>query len=467
VGEETTALRFGFNGSIRVATRGDRLTSNAGALLLRDLDDRLGVTQWLSEKLHDPRDAERVRHEMPELLRTRILLMALGHRDQGDADLHRRDPALRLAVSEAAGITPLSEDCGLASQPTLSRLIDTLSVPTNLHWLNAALIESALRAGRATAKLARGTQAIIDVDSLPIEVHGHQAGSEWNGHYGIRCYHPLVAMLGETGHWIGVELRAGNVHTADGVQDFLAPLLNRIALATGAKPRVRADAGFPCEGLLSWLEARGNDYVFRVRNNSVLDEMATPFLVRPPGRRPKEPREWVHELNYKAGSWKAARRVVLVVQERADELFLHHFFLVTNGTAKDWPADRLLADYRQRGTMETRLGELQSVLAPALSCTQRGAERSEDSSAVEFRNAATLVLFALAYNLAHTARSVLARSSREPFSLDRLRRRLLAVAGLITISARRATLAINTRVAALWAAFARALQKLVPRPARA
>lgn len=79
------SLRFGFNGSIRVTTRGDRLTSNAGALLLRELDDRLGVTAWLSDKLHDPRDVERVRHEMPELLRTRILLMALGHRDQGDA----------------------------------------------------------------------------------------------------------------------------------------------------------------------------------------------------------------------------------------------------------------------------------------------------------------------------------------------------------------------------------------------
>lgn len=467
MGEETTSLRFGFNRSIRVTTRGDRLTSNAGALLLRELDDRLGVTAWLSDKLHDPRDAERVRHEIPELLRTRILLMALGHRDQGDADLHRLDPALRLAVSESAGVTPLATDGGLASQPTLSRLIDTLSIPSNLHWLNGALMESALRAGRATGKLSRGTRAIIDIDSLPVEVHGHQAGSEWNGHYGVRCYHPLAAMLGDTGHWLGMELRPGNVHTADGVRDFLAPLLSRIAVATGEKPRVRADAGFPCEDLLSWLEARDTEYVFRVRNNSALDALARSLLVRPPGRRPKEPREWVYELSYKAGSWKAARRVVLVVQERIDELFLHHFFLVTNASAKDWPADRLLADYRQRGTMEARLGELNSALMPALSCTQRGAEPTQDRSAVEFRNAATLVLFGLAYNLAHTARTVLAGSTREPFSLGRLRRRLLAVGGLITVSARRATLAINTRAAALWTAFVRALGRLVPIPARA
>jgi hypothetical protein len=273
----------------------------------------------------------------------------------------------------------------------------------------------------------------------------------------MRCFHPLIAML-DTGHWLGVELRPGNTHTATGVTDFLRPLIAGIERATGEKPRLRGDSGFVSATTLDDLEDDGTEYVFRVTNNKVLDRIAAPYLVRPAGRRPKEPREWVYDRDYQAGTWSKPRRVVVVVLERKDELFLHHFVLVTNASRKDWPAARLLADYRQRGTMEGRIGEMQSVLAPALSCTQRGDDRSaRDPREVEFRNAATLVLFALAYNLAHSARIVHVRVNKQPCSLDRLRKKLLAVPALVVVSARRATLAVNSTVADLWARFLRTL----------
>lgn len=195
-----------------------------------------------------------------------------------------------------------------------------------------------------------------------------------------------------------------------------------------------------------------------ITNNKALDRLAAPHLVRPPGRRPNDLREWVHDVDYKAGTWDKPRRVVIVVMERKDELFLHHFVLVTNATRKDWPASQLLADYRQRGNMEGRIGEMQSVLAPALSCTQRGDDRTaRDPREVEFRNAATLALFALAYNLAHSARVIHVRATKQPIALDRLRKRLLAVPALVVVSARRATLAVNSTVADLWACFLRTL----------
>jgi hypothetical protein len=461
VGEETTGLRFGFNGSVRVAGRGEQLSGNGGAMLLREVDDAVGVTTRIASRVHDARDPMLVQYSMSELLRTRLQMIALGFRDQGDADLLRRDPVLRLAVSESAGLSPLG-DTTLASQPTMSRLIDTLAMPSNLHEINAGLLEGAIRCGAGGRGLAK-ERATIDVDSFPVEVHGHQAGSEWNGHYGIRCYHPLIAML-HTGHWIGTELRAGNEHTAAGLLDFIKPLLDGVEAATGHAPRLRGDAGFPSGATLNALEARGNEYVFRIKNNSVLDDIARPLLKRPEGRRPKEPREWVHDLEYQAKSWDKPRRIVVVVQERKDDLFLHHFVLITNATKASWSAKQLVDDYRQRGTMEGRIAELQSVLMPALSCTQRGEDRAtRDSTDVQFRNAATLVLFALAYNLAHSARLVFVRATKNPCALDQLRKKLLAVPALVVVSARRATLAVNSAVADLWARFLHTLK--VPKAA--
>lgn len=454
MGEENTDVRFGFNGSVRVAARGEQLSGNAGAMLLRAVDDSFGVTAQLARELDDPRDPALVQHPVSELLRTRLQMIALGYRDQGDADLLRRDPALLLAVSDASGLTPLAG--ALASQPTMSRLVDSLASSKNLVRLNRALLDGAVRCGERGRGLAKG-RATIDVDSFPIAAHGQQPGSAWNGHYYMRCFHPLIAML-DTGHWLGVELRPGNTHTAKGVTAFLDPILAAVKEATGEMPRVRGDSGFVNPATLDDLEARGVDYVFRVNNNKALDRLAQPLLVRPPGRRPIEPREWVHDIEYRSRSWSKPRRVVIVVIERKDELFLHHFVLVTNASRKDWPAARLLADYRQRGTMEARLGEMQSVLTPALSCTPRADDRaSRDPLAAERRNAATLLLFALAYNLAHSTRVIHARATKQPCALDRLRKQLLAVPALILVSARRATFALNAGIVDCWARFLRTL----------
>ena len=139
------------------------------------------------------------------------------------------------------------------------------------------------------------------------------------------------------------------------------------------------------------------------------------------------------------------------MQERKNDLYLHHFVLITNATPESWSARDLVDEYRKRGTMETRLGELQSVLAPALSCTLRREHRTqEDQADVPFRNGATMVLFALAYNLAHSTRLTYARATHHPCGLDRLRKRVLAVPAVVLVSARRATVAVAVGVAAVW-----------------
>jgi len=130
VGEETTRVRFSFNGPIRVAALGEKLSCNDGAILLRKIDDGIGVTKQLGRRLHDPHNPLMVHHTMTELLRTQLQMIALGFRDQGDADLLRRDPILRVAVSESAGLSPLG-DTTLASQAD--------DFPTDRHGRHAEL----------------------------------------------------------------------------------------------------------------------------------------------------------------------------------------------------------------------------------------------------------------------------------------------------------------------------------------
>ncbi|SDO47738.1 hypothetical protein SAMN04487951_1351, partial [Vreelandella arcis] len=104
----------------------------------------------------------------------------------------------------------------------------------------------------------------------------------------------------------------------------------RLNESTGAQVRVRIDAGFTDNSTLEALEERDIEYLGRLRSHSGLQTLAAPYLKRPRGRPPEQPREWCHDLTYQAGPWPAPRRVVLVVQERPDDLLLHAFFLVTN-----------------------------------------------------------------------------------------------------------------------------------------
>jgi hypothetical protein len=349
---------------------------------------------------------------------------------------------------------------GLASQPTLSRLVRMLSSEENRCVLRGALVECAARRIRAMRGGHRPRYLTIDIDSLPIEVHGHQPGSAHNGHYDMRIYHPLIASIAETGDLIDAKLREGNAHTAAGSVEFVEALIEQVERKLCQVAAVRMDAGFPEEHLLASLEKRRTPYVARVRNNSVLDMLAKPFLKRPVGRPPAEPRTWTYELAYRADTWSRERRVVLVVVERPDELFLHHFWLITNWTLEQIDGEALLERYRQRGTAEGHMGELMDVLDPALSSAPRqkshyrGAEpakrfTSGDSFA---QNEVLLLLNMLAYEIVHATRVMIEAATGEGWSLRRVRERVLRVAARMLIHGRRATLVIAESAAVLWQA---------------
>jgi hypothetical protein len=467
---------------LKIESRPERLSSEAGAVVSREIIERLGIVDWLCERLDDPRHQELIIHPLAELLHTSLLLLAQGWRDQDDADTLRDDAVLRLSVSTRRGIAPLESPPeeeravpdGLASQPTLSRLVGILGSDRNRATLRAVLLETASRRLRALRGGKRFRYLTIDVDSLPLEVSGHQPGVEYNGYYHCRVYHPLIATAAETGDLLDVKLRPGKAHTAEGGLDFILQLIEESERKLCQVASVRLDAGFPEDRLLCALEERGTGYVARVRNNAVLDRLAKPYLTRPPGRPPEEPRTWCYELTYRAAEWTRERRVVLVVCERPGELFLDYFWLITNWSEEQLDGWQLLDLYRERGTGEGHLGEFKDVLEPALSSSprQKSHYRGEEPKKryaggdAFAHNEAILLLNALAYNIVHTARVLLEQATGEGWSLKRVRERLLKVAARILMHARYATLVIAPAAARLWQMLWKKLSRLqlVPAP---
>lgn len=461
---ESSSRTLTFNGSASVAADGGGLSSHGGAVVLREVADKLGTTRSLARGLRDERNTDLIEHSLEELLRTAIFLPALGRGDQDDVDQLRGDRVLRVAISDKRGAKVV--DDVLPSQPTMSRFQRMLAEDHNRAALRKSLLDGVVRRRRSQRE-AVPERAVIDVDSFPVEVHGHQYGSAYNGHYHIDMYHPILIAMGDTGEMIDARLRGGTVHTADAVLDDLLPILDRIEGGVLCqKAIVRMDAGFPVEGTLAALEQRCTHYLARVRNNSVLDEMAAPLAKRPVGRPPDEPRLWTHEMTYKAGPWSKERRVVLVVQEVFGELFPRHFWIVTSFTQEEMSANELLALYRKRGHAESRFGDFMSTLAPALSSTirLRSHYRGEEPAKREDRirdprktNEVILLLHMLAANLMHAIRILV--DDDKIGSLRRVGERILRVAARVVVSARRIRIIFDRVAAHLWNRLAHRLRR--------
>ncbi|MDQ3493241.1 MAG: IS1380 family transposase [Chloroflexota bacterium] len=463
-----------YNRSIQVEARPEKLTCDAGALLMREVMERLGYGRLFEKHLTDPRNPGQVTHPQAELLRTALLLLVQGWSDQSDVGLLRFDPALRLAVSSRRGERPLRgaagrEPEGLCSQATLSRLHQDLGLARNLAGLLAVLLDAAeRRTGLRPGE--RHREVTLDLDSLPYEVFGHQPGSAWNGHYRMSCYHPVV-VRSEWGDYLAAKLRPGNVHTADGGLAFVLPVLRR-AQAWAEAVWLRIDAGFPEPALLETLEEEGFLYVARLKTNAVLERLAAPHLASLSAAAPGEGGVRTRELLYRAGSWAHARRVVLVMVERADaqgELFTDHFFLLSNASAAITGA-ALLERYRQRGTAEKDFGDWKQALDVSLSSTPRpkthyrgrvvdGPYTEPDSFAA---NEARLLLSLIAANLLHAGTCLLEREGTARMSRERFRQLLLKTAARVTGGSRRVTFVIEAARAALWRRFVAGLDCLYP-----
>lgn len=444
-----------FNRSIKVRQKDQRLTSDAGVLLLREADHRLGLVESLAQRMIDPRDPAKVRYTLTELLRERLYALAQGYRAQDDLDRLAHDPALKMAVWDRPGEQVLDER--LASQPTQSRLLDTVSAnPQNRQALRESLASWLIRYVRADAdrSVRHGT---VDVDSFPIEVHGEQPGGAYNGYYKETVYHPLLASFSVEGNYdsgfhgyrlgngfLHAVLRRGTAHTAEGALRFMQEVVRKCSELAYVLD-FRLDAGFTHGLVMDDLTEHKQRFIGRLRNNPVLDRLAEPYLTRPVGRPPKEGYEDVFELGlHQAESWKHPQRLLLVVVDQPDpvtgqlNLLPHYFFLVTNRSVEEIGGEAALAHYRNRGTFEDRLGEFNATVGPRLSSPQFD------------ENEATLLLALLAFNLASLLRGELEEGTGGCWDLGRFQLSVLKAGARVVKNSRRLLVDLAEAVVPLW-----------------
>jgi hypothetical protein len=396
------ALRLNFDRRLMLQFRGSTITSDAGLLAYRELDDTLQLTDTATDKLADVRTGKNGRHRLGGLLRQSVFGRLAGYEDVNDAERLCRDPAMRWVVGDRAmsGSAASASQMGRFETKWLSRS-DNLTVLADLsgQWIDKV-------------RRRRGSKTVIlDMDSSESPTYGEQEGSAYNGHFGCTCYHPLF-VFNQFGDVERCVLRPGNVHSADGWRAVLEPVIARYR---GIVKHLyfRGDAAFANPEVYELLEAEGASYAIRLPANQVLQDKIGYLLKRPVGRPPHEVRRYYASFRYQAQSWNKPRHVVAKVEWHPGELYPRVGFIVTNLSRS---AEGIIAFYNRRGTCEQYIKEGKNAIKwTRLSCRTFAA------------NAVRLQLHALAYNIGNFMRTLAMPKTAQPWSLTSLREKLIKI----------------------------------------
>jgi Transposase DDE domain group 1 len=231
VGEtQDRPFQLSFNSSLKVDFQGSRVTSDGGLVLVRELDERLGLSELMERHLSDSRRGKNIQLPLADRLRQSIYSRLAGYEDVNDAARLSQDPTFRLIGSRKIWERGAALTSRLQSFET-----EVLTQGENLAGL-AALNRELLARVEAIASPRR---IVLDMDSTE-RVHGRQEQSAYNGHFESTCYHPLL-LFNREGDCLAAKLRPGNVHSADGWEELLLPEIERQQAAgqRGGLPRRR------------------------------------------------------------------------------------------------------------------------------------------------------------------------------------------------------------------------------------
>jgi len=347
------AIRFPSCKSRKVEAefRGREVTSDGGALLLGQVDRRIGLTRALKRVLKDKRVGSKVRHELATMLRQRIFGLCLGYEDLNDHQSLRLDPAFQTAVGA---------DSELASPPTLCRLENRADRAMALA-IHGVLVDKFIESFDSPPR-----ELILDFDATDDEVHGLQEGRFFHGFYDHYCFLPLYVFCGE--HLLAAYLRPSKIDQARHAQAVLRLLARRLRLAW---PQVRlifrADSGFCRPRMLSWCEREGLGYIVGLARNPRLIRAADQLTQRAEAEyeRTGLKQRLFGEFLYAAKTWDSSRRVIVKAEHSSRGG--NPRFLVTNLEGDPMALyDRL---YCPRGEMENRIKEQQlDLFADRTSC---------------------------------------------------------------------------------------------------
>ncbi len=338
-------------------------SSDGGALLLKALDDRLGLTRRLAACLIDRRQPGKIQHEEIELLRQRVFGIACGYADCNDAARLADDAIQKLLLER----DPLAGPA-LASQPTLSRFENAIGWQ-ELYWLGVTVADLVIDYHRARLQ-GRAQRITIDLDPTEDPTHGQQEFTFFNGHYDTWCYLPLVATLTfnaePTQYLVGAVLRPGNSPAKQGAIGLLCRLFRRLrATFPGVALRVRLDGGFASPEIFAFLEAEAVEYLVAMASNPRLEKRSRRLMgrARVLSKASGQTEHVFGETRYAARKWKHKRRVIIkaeVVRHPGRDPKNNPRFVVTNLAD---PPTAVYEIYRGRGDMENRLKELHHGVA--------------------------------------------------------------------------------------------------------
>ena len=426
---------------------GGYLSSDAGGLLLRELESKEQLLEGLAACFEDRRDPRYVEHPLPQLLKQRIIGLALGYEDLNDHEQLRCDPLLAL-LSEKEDLLGQKrrhrEDEGkaLAGAATLNRLELSHERQSRYHKIeaDAQKIEDYLIGSAVKALPRRAREIVLDFDATDDPLHGQQQERFFHGYYRHYCYLPLYCFCGNIPFW--AQLRPSNIDASKGTVEALAKIVRAIRQRFGRKVRivVRADSAFAREAIMRWIEdQRELYYCFGLAKNPRLSKALGPALAR---AREKAclvggtPVRFFTEFSYRTlNSWSRSRRVIgkAEVLPQGD----NPRFIVTNLPAQGWPEDKeeerfgpeklYEKFYCARGEMENRIKEQQLELFA-------------DRTSTHFMGSNQLRLWfsTFAYFLLQRLRSeVLYGTELAHATVSTLRRKLLKIAGSVKVSFRR------------------------------
>jgi hypothetical protein len=402
-------LRVGFDSRLKLKFLGSQVTTDAGLLAYRDLDEALGLTEMSVERLQDSRLGQNKQHGLLPLLRQSIYSRLAGYEDVNDAERLSVDPAMRHVVGGRAS----QPEKHAASSSEVGRFeTETLSTKRNLtallnlsgQWVDAVHRRKPLK------------ELILDMDSSVSETYGKQEGTAYNGHFECTCYHPLF-LFNQFGDLEWAMLRRGNNASAKFWRRTLLPVIERYRHCDIPK-FFRGDAAFANPALYRLLEEEGYRYAIRLKANAVLEREVEHLLKRPVGRPTRKPKVFYHSFQYQAKSWHHSRRVVAKVEWHQGELFPRVGFIVTNLT---WRSKRVVKFYNGRGTAEQWIKEGKN----AVKWTKLSCRTFKD-------NQARLQLFALAYNLGNFLRRLALPKPVQHWSLTTLREKLIKIGAKVT-----------------------------------
>jgi hypothetical protein len=400
------------------------MTSDAGGLLLREVDRKMNLLPRLAGCFLDGRDSARVQHSVAEMISQRVSALALGYEDLNDHEQLRQDPVLKLLAGQA------DMDQPLAGKSTLNRL--ELGTGTNTRYKKITFwkqsIDELLVNVFVEAHTVTPPEIVLDIDTTDVALHGKQESRFFHGYYDHYCYLPLYIFAGE--HLLCARLRPANIDGAAGSLDEIRRIVEQLRTQwPETRIILRGDSGFCRDELLDWCENNRVDYVVGFARNPRLQALIGDAL-----REAKQQWETTHkparvfvEFPYQtvSGSWARERRVVAKAEHIEGKE--NPRFVVTSLAPADWPAQKLYEElYCARGDMENRIKEQFMLFADRVS--------AESMRANQLR----LYLSAMAYILVCGLRRLgLQATELATAQVSTIRLRLLKIGASIRVTVRR------------------------------